>query len=69
MNEYQAPRIVDDALIEDDSTISRFIAHVFSWMVAGLVMTASAAYYVAQSGLVAKLYNLETGGMSGLGWS
>ncbi|MDO7741493.1 MAG: Bax inhibitor-1/YccA family protein, partial [Flavobacteriales bacterium] len=68
MNEYQAPRIVDDALIEDDSTISRFIAHVFSWMVAGLVMTASAAYYVAQSGLVAKLYNLETGGMSGLGW-
>ena len=68
MNEYQAPRIVDDALIEDDSAISRFIAHVFSWMVAGLVMTASAAYYVAQSGLVAKLYNLETGGMSGLGW-
>ena len=68
MNEYQAPRIIDDALIEDDSTVSRFIAHVFSWMVAGLVMTASAAYYVAQSGLVAKLYNLETGGMSGLGW-
>lgn len=68
MNEYQAPRIVDDALIEDDSAISRFIAHVFSWMVAGLVMTASAAYYVAQSGLVAQLYNLETGGMSGLGW-
>ncbi|MDE0979406.1 MAG: Bax inhibitor-1/YccA family protein [Flavobacteriales bacterium] len=68
MNEYQAPRIIDDALIEDESTISRFIANVFSWMVAGLVMTASAAYYVAQSGLVTKLYNLETGGMSGLGW-
>jgi FtsH-binding integral membrane protein len=68
MIEYQAPRIIDDALIEDESTISRFIANVFSWMVAGLVMTASAAYYVAQSGLVAKLYNLETGGMSGLGW-
>ena len=31
-------------------------------------MTASAAYYVAQSGLIAHLYNLETGGMSGLGW-
>ena len=68
MNEFQSPRLVDDALIQDESTISRFIANVFSWMVAGLAMTATAAYYVAQSGLVAHLYNLETGGMSGLGW-
>ena len=68
MKEFQTPRFVDDSLIQDDSTISRFIANVFSWMVAGLAMTASAAYYVAQSGLIAHLYNLETGGMSGLGW-
>tara|TARA_B110000285_G_scaffold229312_1_gene293831 strand:- start:637 stop:1362 length:726 start_codon:yes stop_codon:yes gene_type:complete len=68
MNEFQSPRFVDDALIQDDSAISRFIANVFSWMVAGLVMTATAAYYVAQSGLVSHLFNPETGGMSGLGW-
>ena len=68
MNEIQTPRFVDDALIQDETTISRFISHVFTWMVAGLAMTATAAYYVAESGLVAKLYNLETGGMSALGW-
>ena len=68
MNEYQAPRILDDALIQDDSTITRFISNVFSWMVAGLVVTGSAAYYVASSGLVGQLYNMETGVMSALGW-
>ncbi|MDE0872105.1 MAG: Bax inhibitor-1/YccA family protein [Flavobacteriales bacterium] len=68
MNEYQSPRILDDALIQDDSTITRFISNVFSWMVAGLVVTGSAAYYVASSGLVGQLYNMETGGMSALGW-
>lgn len=68
MNDLGTPRFVDDALIQDEATISRFISNVFSWMVAGLVMTATAAYYVAESGLVANLYNLETGGMSALGW-
>lgn len=68
MNDIGTPRFVDDTLIQDEATISRFISNVFSWMVAGLVMTATAAYYVAESGLVANLYNLETGGMSALGW-
>lgn len=68
MNEFEAPRIVDDALIQDESVISRFIANVFSWMVAGLVMTATAAYYTVESGFIGQLYNSETGGMSGLGW-
>ena len=68
MNEFDAPRIVDDALIQDESVISRFIANVFSWMVAGLVMTATAAYYTVESGFIDQLSNSETGGMSGLGW-
>lgn len=68
MNELDSPRIFDDALIQDDAVVSRFIANVFSWMVAGLVVTATAAYYTVQSGFIAQLFNLETGGMSGLGW-
>ena len=55
MNEFDAPRIVDDALIQDESVISRFIANVFSWMVAGLVMTATAAYYTVESGFIGQL--------------
>jgi hypothetical protein len=68
MNEFESPRIFDDALIQDESVVSRFIANVFSWMVAGLVVTALAAYYTVQSGFIAQLFNMETGGMSGLGW-
>lgn len=68
MIRFNAPRIVDDALIQDESVVSRFIANVFSWMVAGLVMTATAAYYTVESGFIAQLFNAETGGMSGLGW-
>jgi FtsH-binding integral membrane protein len=37
-------------------------------MVAGLVVTAVAAYYTIQSGFITQLFNMETGGMSGLGW-
>jgi len=68
MNEFESPRIFDDALIQDESVVSRFIANVFSWMVAGLVVTAVAAYYTIQSGFITQLFNMETGGMSGLGW-
>ena len=68
MNEFESPRIFDDALIQDESVVSRFIANVFSWMVAGLVVTALAAYYTVQSGFITQLFNMETGGMSGLGW-
>jgi len=68
MNEFESPRIFDDALIQDESVVSRFIANVFSWMVAGLVVTAVAAYYTIQSDFITQLFNMETGGMSGLGW-
>jgi FtsH-binding integral membrane protein len=37
-------------------------------MVAGLAVTAVASYYTVQSGFITQLYNMETGGMSGLGW-
>ena len=68
MNEFETPRIFDDGLIQDESVVSRFIANVFSWMVAGLVVTATAAYYTVESGFIMQLYNAETGVMSGLGW-
>ena len=68
MNEFESPRIFDDALIQDESVVSRFIANVFSWMVAGLVVTATAAYYTVESGFIMQLFNTETGAMSGLGW-
>ena len=68
MNEFESPRIFDDALIQDESVVSRFIANVFSWMVAGLVVTATAAYYTAESGFIMRLFNTETGAISGLGW-
>lgn len=67
MNEMETPRFFDDALVQDQSVVSRFIANVFSWMVAGLVVTATAAYYTVESGFISNLYN-EAGGMSGLGW-
>lgn len=69
MNEFESPRIFDDALIQDESVVSLFIANVFSWMVAGLVVTATAAYYTVESGFIMQLFNAETGAMSGLGWA
>ena len=63
MNEFESPRIFDDALIQDESVVSRFIANVFSWMVAGLAVTAVASYYTVQSGFITQLYNMETGGV------
>ena len=32
------------------------------------MVTALAAYYTVQSGFITQLFNMETGGMSGLGW-
>lgn len=67
MNEYDSPRIFDGAYVEDEATISRFVANVFSWMVVGLVLTGAVALYVAASGAVSMLFNAG-GGMSALGW-
>ena len=59
MNEFESPRIFDDALIQDESVVSRFIANVFSWMVAGLVVTATAAYYTVESGFIMQLFTTQ----------
>lgn len=66
MNEMETPRIFEDSILQDDRSISRFITNVFSWMVAGLLVTATAAYYTAESGFIEQLYT-DTG-MSALGW-
>jgi len=68
MNEFESPQIFEESFVEDQSAVSKFIANVFSWMVAGLAVTACASYYTVESGLISQLHNLETGGMSMLGW-
>jgi len=67
MNEFDSPRIFDGAFVQDEAAISRFVANVFSWMVVGLVLTGTVAYYMASSGAISMLFN-SGGGMSGLGW-
>lgn len=68
-NWNQPPRLFDDASVEwqGDVSVSKFVANVFSWMVAGLTITAVMAYWVASSGWITNLYN-PGGGMSILGW-
>lgn len=53
-------------VVVDASAIQRYVTHVFTWMVAGLGITGSIAWWFASSGLISNLYT-ETG-MSMLGW-
>lgn len=53
-------------IVVDASAVQRYVTHVFTWMVAGLGITGTIAWWFASSGLVANLYT-ETG-MSALGW-
>lgn len=63
----QPPRIFDEQVEwAGDVSVSKFVAQVFSWMVAGLTVTAVVAWWVASSGWIANLYTPT--GMSGLGW-
>lgn len=51
----------------ESSELARmFTAHVFSWMVAGLALTAVVAWYFASSGMITSLFS-ETG-RTPLGW-
>jgi len=50
MNDFESPQIFDGAVIQDEAAVSRFVSNVFSWMVAGLMLTGVVAYYVAASG-------------------
>ncbi len=67
MNDYDSPQIFDGAVIQDEAAVSRFVSNVFSWMVAGLLLTGVVAYYFAASGAWSLLIS-ASGGMSLLGW-
>jgi hypothetical protein len=53
-------------VVVDADAVRRFTAHVFSWMVGGLAITAAIAYYFASSGAFEMLFN--EGGRTLLGW-
>ncbi len=53
-------------VVVDADAVRRFTAHVFSWMVGGLAITAAIAYYFASSGAFEMLFN--EGGRTMLGW-
>ncbi|MGF1565864.1 MAG: Bax inhibitor-1/YccA family protein [Flavobacteriales bacterium] len=53
-------------VVVDASAMQRYVTHVFTWMVAGLAVTGSIAWWFADSGLISMLYT-DTG-MSMLGW-
>ena len=56
MNTNQPPRIFDDAYAPAEGSLAKnFVANVFSWMVAGLLITAFVASYAASSGLYQQL--------------
>lgn len=57
-----------DRKTEDKVVSNTFISNVFSIMFLGLTITAVVSWWFAQSGLVFNLYNVETGGLNGLGY-
>ncbi len=67
MNQHDTPQIFDDAIVQDEASVSRFVANVFSWMTAGLLLTGVVAYYFAVSGGFSLLVSAG-GGMSMMGW-
>ena len=65
MREDQIIDYSSDVVVDADA-VRRFTAHVFSWMVGGLAITAAIAYYFATSGAFEMLFN--EGGRTLLGW-
>jgi FtsH-binding integral membrane protein len=54
---------------QDVSVAKSFMTQVFGWMSLAMVVTAITAYWFASdASLVGSLINLQTGGMTGLGW-
>ena len=53
-----------------DLTVAKsFMTQVFGWMTLAMIVTAVTAYWFSSSPeLVSSLRNVETGGMTGLGW-
>ena len=53
----------------DIAVAKSFMTQVFGWMFAAMVVTALTAYWFASSPeLIKSLRNVETGGLTGLGW-
>lgn len=51
------------------TVVSTFMANIFLWMFFGLALTGLVAYWFASSEqLIGTLYNMNTGGLSVLGW-
>ncbi len=54
---------------QDVAVAKSFMSQVFGWMALAMVLTAVTAYWFASSeSLMRSLINVETGGMTGLGW-
>jgi FtsH-binding integral membrane protein len=54
---------------QDVTVVKSFMTQVFGWMTLAMVVTAVTAYWFATSeSLMRSLINVETGGMTGLGW-
>ncbi|MCX6304847.1 MAG: Bax inhibitor-1/YccA family protein [Bacteroidetes bacterium] len=54
---------------QDAAVAKSFMTQVFSWMTLAMFVTAVTAYWFSSSdSLMSSLRNVETGGMTGLGW-
>ncbi|MFZ5747922.1 MAG: Bax inhibitor-1/YccA family protein [Pseudomonadota bacterium] len=51
-----------------DAGLRSYMLSVYNYMASGVLLTGIVALLFAKSGAVASLFNLETGGMSALGW-
>jgi len=55
--------------VQDVAVAKSFMTQVFGWMTLAMFVTAVTAYWFASSeSLIRSLVNVETGGMTGLGW-
>ncbi len=54
---------------QDIALARSFMSQVFGWMTLAMIVTAITAYWFSTSeSLIGSLINLQTGGMTGLGW-
>jgi uncharacterized protein len=72
MNDFQStPTPSQESIVEawasSRADANRFLANVFSWMVAGLLITATVSWYFASSGLISLLFGES--GHTMLGWA
>src|SRR5436305_2409012 len=51
-----------------DAGLRSYMLSVYNYMASGVLLTGIVALLFARSGAVLSLFNLQTGGMNGLGW-